>query len=55
VSVRLSPGARAGVVEPKKAVSSRESHADQELSRVKKIITAFFRPKNSRVLAWSRK
>jgi len=33
-----------GVVKPKKA-PSRESHGHQELSRVKKVITAFFRPK----------
>jgi len=35
---------RIAIVEPKKAASSRESHGDQELSRVNKD-TAFFRHK----------
>jgi hypothetical protein len=36
---------RSDVVEREKAVSSRESHGHQQLSRVNKVITAFFAPK----------
>jgi 3-deoxy-7-phosphoheptulonate synthase len=44
----LLPFRLSAIVEREKAVSSRESHGHQELSRVNKVITALFAPKKVR-------